>query len=51
LLKAVLDRDEHGNLIRKAGIMAIVIIGGVVHVDDPIVVELPSQPHLPLEPV
>src|SRR5690348_494581 len=26
LMKAVLDRDEEGNLIRKAGVMAVVIV-------------------------
>jgi len=51
LMKAVLDRDEEGNLIRKAGIMAIVIHGGTVDVDDAIVVELPATPHHPLQAV
>ena len=51
LMKAVLDRDEQGKLIRKAGIMAIVIKGGDVHVDDSIMVELSPLPHQPLEPV
>jgi MOSC domain-containing protein YiiM len=51
LMKAVLARDEHGRLIRKAGIMGIVVAGGVVRPSDPIRVELPPQPHLPLEPV
>jgi MOSC domain-containing protein YiiM len=30
LMAAVLDRDEHGNLVRKAGIMTIVLEGGEV---------------------
>ena len=51
LMQAVLDRDEDGNLIRKAGIMAIVLTGGTVTVGDTIEVELPSEPHRPLEPV
>jgi MOSC domain-containing protein YiiM len=51
LMKAVLDRDEQGNLIRKAGIMAIVIKGGQVRPGDPISVELPPGPPKPLEPV
>jgi MOSC domain-containing protein YiiM len=51
MMKAVLDRDERGNLIRKAGIMAIVINGGEVRPGDPISVELPPEPHRPLEPV
>jgi MOSC domain-containing protein YiiM len=51
LMKAVLDRDEHGDLVRKAGIMAIVLADGTVHADDPVEVELPSGPHRPLAPV
>lgn len=51
LMAAVLERDEHGALIRKAGIMAIVLAGGEVRPGDPITVELPPQPHRPLEPV
>jgi MOSC domain-containing protein YiiM len=51
LTKAVLDKDENGNLIRKAGIMAIVLKGGVVNIGDAITVELPAQPHKPLERV
>lgn len=48
LMAAVLDRDEQGNLIRKAGIMSVVLKGGVVHAGDPIDVMLPAQPHRPL---
>ena len=51
LMKAVLDRDADGNLLRKAGVMGIVIEGGDVRAGDPIVVDLPSRPHRPLEPV
>ena len=51
LMAATLDRDEHGNMIRKAGIMAIVLTGGDVRPGDPIRVELPPEPHQPLEPV
>jgi MOSC domain-containing protein YiiM len=51
LMKAVLDRDEHGNLIRKAGIMSVVLIGGTVRPGDPVQVELPPQPHHSLQPV
>lgn len=51
LIAAVLDRDEQGNLIRKAGVMAVVIAGGVVRPDDSITVELPPAPHQPLQPV
>lgn len=51
LMAATLGRDEHGNLMRKAGIMGVVIAGGEVRLGDPIRVELPSQPHRPLAPV
>ena len=51
LMQAVLGRDAHGLLVRKAGIMAIVIAGGTVCPGDRIGVELPAQPHLALEPV
>ncbi len=51
LMAAVLGRDEHGTLIRKAGVMAIVLAGGEVRPGDPIIVELPPEPHRSLEPV
>ncbi len=51
LMAAVLDRDAHGGLIRKAGVMAVVIAGGVVRPGDVIAVELPSEPHRALAPV
>jgi MOSC domain-containing protein YiiM len=51
LMAATLDRDGGGNLIRKAGIMAIVVSGGVVRPGDPIRVELPPLPHQSLVPV
>lgn len=51
LMAATLDRDSDGNLIRKAGIMAIVVSGGIVREGDPIRVELPPPPHRSLGPV
>ncbi|MFN2134798.1 MAG: MOSC domain-containing protein [Candidatus Promineifilaceae bacterium] len=51
LLAAVLDRDEEGRLLRKAGVMGIVLVGGDVRPGDAIGIELPPQPHVPLEPV
>jgi MOSC domain-containing protein YiiM len=51
LMAAALGRDEHGNLVRKAGIMGVVISGGEVRPGDPIRVELPPRPHRPLAPV
>lgn len=51
LMAAVLDRDKQGALIRKAGIMGIVVTGGEVRPGDVLRVELPVQPHRPLERV
>jgi len=51
LMAAVLERDEHGKLARKAGVMAVVLVGGEVRPGDPISVELPPAPHVPLEAV
>ena len=51
LLAAVLDRDAEGNLIRKAGVMGIVLVGGRVRPGDPIAVTLPGRPHARLERV
>jgi MOSC domain-containing protein YiiM len=51
LMAATLDRDCDGNLIRKAGIMGIVIADGDVRPGDAIGVALPDLPHRPLLPV
>jgi MOSC domain len=51
LMNAVLDRDEAGNLIRKAGIMGVVLADGEVKSGDKIQVELPAKPFEPLERV
>jgi MOSC domain-containing protein YiiM len=51
LMQATLDRDADGRLVRKAGVMAVVLTGGDVRPGDEVGVELPSTPHLPLEPV
>jgi MOSC domain-containing protein YiiM len=44
-------RDAAGQKTRRAGIMAIVLAGGTVHPNDPVRIELPPAPHLPLGPV
>lgn len=49
LMAAVLGHDEHGALIRKAGVMGIVLADGAVQPGDPIRVELPPMPYRPLE--
>jgi MOSC domain-containing protein YiiM len=51
LMAAVLERDAQDGLVRKAGIMGIVVTGGEVHAGDPIVVVMPAGPLRPLEPV
>ena len=51
LMQATLDKDASGNLIRKAGVMGIVIAGGEVKPGDAIRVELPSGPQTRLQPV
>ncbi len=51
LMAATLGRDADGNIVRKAGVMAIVLTGGDVRPNDPIRVELPAEPHTPLAPV
>ena len=45
LMAATLDRDADGNLVRKAGIMGIVLSGGEVRPGDPVRVEPPPPPH------
>jgi MOSC domain-containing protein YiiM len=51
LLKAVLGRDEDGELVRKTGVMGVVVHAGPVRPGDRIGVELPARPHQPLRPV
>ncbi|MEV5984956.1 MOSC domain-containing protein [Streptomyces sp. NPDC052051] len=51
LLKQVIERDEDGRPRFKAGIMGIVVTGGVVRPGDPVGTELPAGPHVPLERV
>jgi MOSC domain-containing protein YiiM len=51
LMKAVLDKDENGNLIRKAGIMGVVVSGGEICPGDKIAVSLPPEPHEKLDRV
>ena len=48
LLKAVLDKDEENNVIRKAGVMGIVLVGGEIRPGDSILIDLPPEPHHPL---
>lgn len=51
LMAATLDRDAEGRLVRKAGILSVVVRGGRVKRGDAIVAELPPTPHRPLDRV
>lgn len=51
LLKRVVGRDDEGGVVRRSGVMAIVLVGGEVRPGDAIAVETPPQPHRPLVPV
>jgi MOSC domain-containing protein YiiM len=51
LMEATLERTPDGALIRKAGVMGVVLASGVVRPGDIIVVEAPDGPHRPLAPV
>lgn len=51
LMKACLARSGSGEIVRKSGIMSIVIAGGIVRPDDSISIQFPSPPFLPLGPV
>jgi MOSC domain-containing protein YiiM len=51
LMRATLARDAQGRLVRKAGVMSIVLVGGEVRPHDPIFIERPSGPPRALEPV
>ena len=49
LMGATLDRDGEGGLVRKAGIMGVVVDGSEVRAGDVIEISLPSEPHEKLE--
>ena len=51
LMAAVLDRAPDGALIRRAGVMGVVVASGDVRPGDAVAVELPPPPHAPLEVV
>lgn len=51
LLSGVLERGPRGELVRKSGIMSVVLKGGCVRAGDRIVIQLPEPPFLPLERV
>ena len=49
LLKVAVGRDRNGQVVRKAGVMGVVMTGGIIRPDDKIEVELPALPHHALE--
>jgi MOSC domain-containing protein YiiM len=51
LMAALLGRDAAGGLVRKSGVMAVVLAGGVLRPGDPIRSVLPPAPHEALAPV
>jgi MOSC domain-containing protein YiiM len=51
LLKEVIGRGEGGDVIYKAGVMAVVLRGGAIRPGDTVTAELPPLPHGPLERV
>jgi MOSC domain-containing protein YiiM len=51
LMSACREKAPDGTLIRKSGIMGIVVAGGEVRPGDTIEVTLPPTPHRRLEPV
>jgi MOSC domain-containing protein YiiM len=51
LLRAVLGKAEDGSVVRKGGVMSVVVSGGVVRQGDQVRVELPEGEQIPLEPV
>lgn len=51
LLSRVLGRDAQGNVVRRAGVMSVVLSGGQIRRGDEIRVEAPPPPVLPLLPV
>ena len=51
LLAQLLGRGPDGRLVRKAGVMAVVLAGGRVRAGDAIAVDPPAGAHRPLEVV
>lgn len=51
LMAALMFRDEQGQVVRRAGVMAVVREGGAVRPGDPIRIEPPAGAYRPLAPV
>jgi len=50
LMQAVLERRADGTLIRKSGVMGVVLAGGDVRAGDAVTIDLPAGEPLPLKP-
>lgn len=48
LKSAMLTRSDDGTVIRKSGVMSVVMTGGTVRAGDRITVQKPDAPHTPL---
>ncbi|MCM0618802.1 MOSC domain-containing protein [Nocardioides bruguierae] len=51
LLERVVGRGDDGAVVRRAGVMGVVLAGGDVRVGDRVRVALPPLPHAPMERV
>ena len=51
LFAAMLDKTADGQLLRKTGVMAIVLQGGAVQAGDGITIQPPPAPHRPMDRV
>ncbi|HEY0375238.1 MAG TPA: hypothetical protein VGC94_10610 [Amnibacterium sp.] len=51
LLKQMLGRDDRGEVVRRAGVMAVVVRGGSVRPGDGVGVREPAGERQPLQPV
>ncbi len=51
LMAALIGKDANGQIVRKAGIMGIVVLGGEVRPGDQITPDFPATPHERLQPV
>jgi MOSC domain-containing protein YiiM len=51
LLGLVVGRDDSGEIVRRAGVLSVVLRSGVIRPGDRVAVELPDPPYEPLRPV
>jgi MOSC domain-containing protein YiiM len=51
LMAACVGRDERGDIIRRAGVMGVVVAGGAVRAQDAIAVEHPAGEWRALRPI